>query len=267
MARRRLPLVVGVSVLFLMTAACIGQPVSTPTTRIELTVYAASSLKRALDAAASAYRLVAPDVTLVIATGSSTALRTQIEAGARADLFLGAEAKNAAALFESGNAEGEPVAFAANSLTLAVPQANPLGLTSPTDLARPGVRIIAAGEGVPITHFADAIVAILDDLPDYPAGYAASYAENVVSREDDAAAVTGKLVIGEGDAAFVYASDALANGLPTLPLPDAANVAAAYVGVVVAGAPHGAEAMAFLDWLRGPDGQAIFTRLGFDPVP
>ena len=111
-----------------------------------------------------------------------------------------------------------------------------------------------------------AIVAILDDLPDYPAGYAASYAENVVSREDDAAAVTGKLVIGEGDAAFVYASDAIANGLPTLPLPDAANVAAAYVGVVVAGSPHSAEAMAFLDWLRGPDGQAIFTRLGFDPV-
>ena len=57
----------------------------------ELTVYAAASLKEALDKAKVAYETANPGTTLTISTDSSSALETQIEQGAPADVFLSAD--------------------------------------------------------------------------------------------------------------------------------------------------------------------------------
>src|SRR3970282_1095623 len=60
--------------------------------RTVLTVFAAASLADAL-AATESYRS-ATDTTIVLSTDSSTTLRTQIEQGAAADAFLGADTAN-----------------------------------------------------------------------------------------------------------------------------------------------------------------------------
>jgi molybdate transport system substrate-binding protein len=122
---------------------------------------------------------------------------------------------------------------------------------------------------VPITRYAEQLVANLGSLPGYPADFAAAYAANIVSREDNVANVVGKLALGEGDAGIVYATDAAAriSELRSIPVPPEANVSATYAGAVVAGAAHAAEARAFLDWLRGEEGQASLTGLGFAPAP
>ena len=49
--------------------------------------------------------------------------------------------------------------------------------------------------------------------------------------------------------------------------PDAANVLATYAGVVVKGSNKADSAHAFLDWLKGPEGQAILAKFGFLPPP
>ena len=255
--------------LILIAAGCrsgSGSPPAVSGPRLTVTVYAAASLSGALAAARTAYAAVAPNVTLTISTDSSATLRTQIEQGAPADLFLSADTTNAVRLATDGFADGSPVPFAGNELTIIVPSTNAALIRSPVDLARPGLKIIAAGDAVPITTYAAKVVSRLAHLPGYPAGFAAAYAANIVSREDNVEAVVAKIELGEGDAALVYVTDAAASTrVGTIAIPAAANVPATYDGVVVRTSPNRAAATAFLVWLSGSSGQAILARFGFTP--
>jgi molybdate transport system substrate-binding protein len=147
-----------------------------------------------------------------------------------------------------------------------VPVANPAKLTSPKDLARSGVKIIAAGDAVPITKYANQLVANLAKEPGYPADFEAAYQKNIVSKEDNVKALVAKLELGEGDAGIVYVTDAKASTkVATVDVPPTANVLATYAGVVVKASPNQNAAIRFLAWLAGPDGQAILSGFGFLP--
>ena len=216
--------------------------------------------------AKTAYETATPGVTLTISTNSSAALETQIEQGAPADVFLSADTTNPAKLVTKGLASGDPVPFATNVLTVIVPTANPGKIESPADLGGSGIKIIAAGDAVPITKYASQLVANLAKQPGYPPDFVARYAANVVSREDNVAAVVAKVGLGEGDAAVVYVTDATTSTKVTaIAVPAGANVVAAYAGVVVKASRQSAAATAFLTWLAGPDGQAILAAARFLP--
>jgi molybdate transport system substrate-binding protein len=232
----------------------------------DLAIYAAASLKGAMDEAKVAYEAANPGTTLTISTGSSAALETQIEQGAPADVFLSADAASPEKLVSKGLADGDPLTFAGNRLTIIVPTTNPAGIASPKDLAESGVKIIAAGDEVPITKYATRVVDELAKEPGYPADFAGAYAANVVSKEEDVTSVVAKIEIAEGDAGIVYVTDAKASDEVTpIDVPDSANVRATYDGVVVKASRNGAAAKAFLEWFAGPDGQAILSDLGFLP--
>jgi molybdate transport system substrate-binding protein len=230
----------------------------------ELVVYAAASLGSVMADVAAAYEAAHPGTSIVVSTDSSAALATKIEQGAPADVFLSADTANAQRLAEDGLVAGSLVGFATNALALVVPIGNPAGVNTPADLARPGVKVIAAGEAVPITRYADQLVANLAREPGYPADFAAAYAANIVSREDNVSGVVARVALGEGDAGIVYATDARGSGRVTaIDIPAAANVPATYAGVVVAASSDIAGATAFLDWLAGPGGQPILAAAGF----
>lgn len=235
---------------------------------VELLVLGAASLQDALEQAATAYEAATPGVRITVATDSSAALATRIEQGAPGDVFLSADTRNPDRLVAGGFAAGEPVAFATNSLAVIVPTENPAKLASPADLARPGVLVIAAGEGVPITGYATELIANLARQPGYPAGFADAYAANVATREASVRAVVAKLELGEGDAGIVYLTDAVAStAVTSLPVPGGANVTATYAGLVLKESPNPAAAAAFLAWLAGPGGREILEPMGFGPAP
>ena len=262
--RSRLALLV--SVLLIVLAACSSAGASASAASLELTIYGAASLKAVLEAADAAYETANPGTRVTLSTDSSSALETQIEQGAPADVFLSADTTNPKKLVDAGLADGEPVTFARNELTIIVPTANPAGITSPADLAKPGVKVIAAGDEVPITKYATQLVDNLAKEAGYPADFAPKYAANIASKEDNVAAVRGKIELAEGDAAIAYVTDAKASTkVTTLDVPDAANVPATYAGVVVRASRNAAAAKAFLAWFVGPDGQAILSRFGFLP--
>ena len=123
------------------------------------------------------------------------------------------------------------------------------------------MRVVAAGDEVPITKYA---VRLTQDL-----GIADGYAANVVSREDNVAAVRSKIELGEGDAAIVYVTDALASGdkVERIDVPADANVPATYAAAVVSATDQPAESAAFLDWLTGSEGQAALGAFGFLAAP
>jgi molybdate transport system substrate-binding protein len=231
-----------------------------------LTIYGAASLKGALDQLKASYEAGHPGTTLTISTDSSATLRTQIEQGAPADVFLSADVNNPKKLVDEGLADGDLVAFAGNLLTVVVPTANPAKIATPADLARRGVKIIAAGDEVPITKYANQAIGLLAALPGYPASFAADYAANIVSKEDNVKALIAKIELDEGDAGIVYVTDARASTkVQAIEIPAQANLPATYAGVVVKASKNVTAAHAFLDWMNGAEAQLILTELGFIP--
>jgi molybdate transport system substrate-binding protein len=241
-------------------------PGASPT--VDLTIFAAASLSGVLDKAKAAYQAAHPGTTLTISTESSSALETQIEQGAPADVYLAADTSNPKKLVDGGLASGEAVAFAGNELTIVVPTDDPAGIVTPADLAKKGVKVVAAGDEVPIAKYAKQLVANLAKESGYPADFEAAYAANVVSKEDNVNAVIAKIELGEGDAGIVYVTDATASTkVKTVDVPDDANVPATYAGVVVTASGHAEAARTFLGWLASPDSQGIFATFGFLPPP
>jgi molybdate transport system substrate-binding protein len=225
----------------------------------ELTVFGAASLRNAFEAlmpSLAAATGIAPSYSF----DASSALRAQIEEGAPADVFASADTANVRTLLDAGLAT-DPVAFACNQLTIIVPAGNPAGITSAADLGRPGLKVIAAGDEVPITRYA---MQLVEDL-----GIADAYAANIVTREDNVAAVRSRIELGEGDAGIVYLTDAIASGdaIAQVSVPAEANVPATYAAAVVADTDQPAESGAFLTWLTGPQGQGELASFGFLPAP
>jgi molybdate transport system substrate-binding protein len=268
--RSRSTLLLGVvaTVLLACSGAQAGASVapSAATPAVDLTVYAAASLKGVLDAAKPAYDSSHPGVTVVVSTDASSALETKIEQGAPADVFLSADTTNPKKLVDADLTVGPAVEFAGNKLTVVVPASNPTRISSPADLAKPGVKVIGAGDAVPITKYATQLVGNLAKEAGYPADFAARYAANVASQEDNVKAVVAKIELGEGDAGIVYVTDAKASDkVIPIDVPDTANVPATYAAVVVKASKNAAPARTFLDWFAGPGGQAILSEFGFLP--
>jgi len=248
-------------------AGCTSAPLvgdsPSPGASIELRVAAAASLRTAIVALGDAYSAAHPGTAITVATESSAALRTQIEQGAPFDVFLSADEANPQALADQRLTAGDPIPFARNAVALVVPADNPAAIETPADLARPGIRLVAAGARVPITIYADRVIANLGSITGYPPGYVAAVDANTVSREDNVAAVLAKVELGEGDAGFVYATDAAGSAkIRSIAIPAAARVQARYAGVVI-GNGRVVAATDFLDWVVGPAGQAVLRPLGF----
>jgi molybdate transport system substrate-binding protein len=152
------------------------------------------------------------------------------------------------------------VVFARNGLTIVTPIEGRT-VNVPADLARPGVRVVAAGPGVPITRYAEAALAQLAATTPDPVAFAAAVAANVVSREDNVRAALAKVELGEADAAIVYRTDARSSGLVReVPLPAGVAVTADYAALQVSPDPAAA---AFVAWLRGSEAVAILEAAGF----
>lgn len=251
-----------------LPALAVNSAAASPATLGDITVFAAASLNNPFSIMGQAWAARDPDSTLTFSFDASSALRAQIEEGAPADVFASADLRNAQTLVEECLAPAPVVAFAANHAVIVVPTANPAGIDSWDDLATAGVRIVAAGEQVPISRYSEQVLANLGAMTGAPAGYVDAIHANLVSREDNVAAVLAKVELGEGDAGIVYASDAAnSEGVTTVPIPDEANVLAEYGAVSVGDTDSPEGAATFLDYLTGPEAQAILAQHGFLPPP
>ncbi len=240
-------------------AACGGDP-----DRAELEVFAAASLREAFTEIATEFERTHPDVRVTVNFAGSQTLRTQIEQGARADVFASADLSHAEALDSQGMLDDAPVVFARNQLVLAVPESNRAGIVQLEDLTRPGLRIVMATEAVPAGNYARqalARFAAATGDPEFPGqvlGLVSSFETNV-------RLVAAKLELGEADAGFVYRTDVLASEgrLNAILLPAAASLDGPYPIAVVRQTARTGQARAFMTFVRGAAGQRILRNHGF----
>lgn len=231
----------------------------------ELTIYAAASLRTSFKDLAAAYS-GSTGIAITLSFDSSAMLEAQIEQGAPADILASADTANPAKLVAAGLASGSARNFAGTVLAIIVPSSGAQVVTRPADLARAGVKVIGAGDLVPITTYATQLIANLAKLPGYPAYFQGAVTANIVSREENVQAVISKIELGEGDAGIVYATDARASAkVRTIEVPAAANVQATYAAVAVKASRNLTAAQAFLSWLTGAEAQAILAGHGFLP--
>lgn len=217
----------------------------------DLLVFAAGSLTEAFEELGGAFRHVHPDVDVMFSFAGSQVLARQIAHGAPADVFAAAAPAQTDWLVDRGVVAGEPRVLASNRLAIVVAAGNPLGIRTLADLARPDVTFVMAAEEVPAGHYARAVLR------------AADVEVSPASLEIDVRAVLSRVVLGEADAGIVYASDvAVGDGVASVEIPPARNVAVTYMAAIPRDAPNPRAAGAFVGFARSPDGQAILRRHG-----
>lgn len=247
------------------TAAAAATPTREPL-RGDLTVFAAASLTDAFNEIGAEFRKANPGVTPKFNFASSSALRTQLEQGAKADTFASADQIQMDQAKQGGVIEGSDQIFAKNKLVVIFPANNPAGITSVQDLAKPGVKFVLTDKAVPIGAYARTALEKLAADPQYGADFDDKVLANLRSEEANVRAVVTKVQLGEADAGIVYASDvtpSVSNDVKSILIPDAFNVIAAYPIAVVKGASNANGARAFIEFVRGPKGQEILKKNGF----
>ena len=252
------------------TAAPTAAPTTAPVQKTDLTVFAAASLKDAFNEAEVNFEAAHQDVNVVYNFDGSQALRTQIEQGATADVFASASTSHMNALKNQSLMNNSTIAnFANNKLAIIVPKDNPSNITSMSDLAKPGVKIVIGNKDVPVGSYTLQILDKAANNSSYGADYRTKVKANVVSEETTVNYVVSKVALGEADAGFVYVSDVPAeykDKVSVVAIPDSLNVIAVYPIGVLAESENQEKAKAFEDYVKSNDGKAILQKYGFTPV-
>lgn len=255
------------------TAQDTSSSAQTDAEPVELTVFAAASMTETLNEIAEMYKEVAPNVTLVYNFDSSGTLKTQIQEGADADVFISAGQKQMNQLDikadKAVNTEGLDFADNAtrrnileNKVTLVVPAGNPADIKSFQDIKTDKLKLLAIGNSdVPVGQYTLDILAYLGTSADeLAAAGKVTYGSNVKE-------VTTQVKEAAADAGIVYATDAYSAGLTVV---DTATKdmckQVIYPAAVLKNAKHPEEAKAFLDYLGTDAAAKVFEKVGFTVV-
>jgi molybdate transport system substrate-binding protein len=215
-----------------------------------LTVFAAASLTNVFPQIDSRARY---------SFGGSNMLAAQIEQGLPADVFASANTGLPWQLHRKGLVS-RPVVFTANRLVIVIAHGNPLHLRSVRDLERSGLKIVMAAAGVPVGDYTRKVLARLglSDLVD-----------KAVSQETDVREVLAKVVLGEADAGFVYATDAktVTGKVGVIGLPKSAQPRVLYAAAAVKSSKHLQAAKTWVQRLLTKRAQKKLRMAGFLPVP
>jgi molybdate transport system substrate-binding protein len=212
-----------------------------------ITVYAAASLTQVFPRIDRAARY---------SFAGSDTLAAQISAGAPADVFASASAKQTELLYHNGLLR-KPVVFATNKLIVIVPRSNPARIHSVYDLRRHGVKVIVGTPTVPVGSYTRQV---LDSM-----GITSDVMANVVDQEPDVKSIVAKIALGQGDAGFVYRTDArpVGNKVTSILIPPWAQPPIRYEIGIVKASSHRATAAAFIKRVTSIPGRRLLAQAGF----
>lgn len=258
--RFRSLLIGAASVALAVSAAACGDdvsPVPAAATAAQatgaVTVFAAASLTESFTEIAKQFEAENPQARVTFNFGASSALVTQINEGAPADVFASADSANMKKLTDAGGNGTEPVTFAKNKLTVIVERGNPKNIGSVKDLTDPNLLVVVAAPQVPAGAYSAEVFE------------KAGITVTPVSMEENVKAVVTKVTSGEADAGIVYTTDVNAAGdsAASVAIPDELNVIATYPVAVTKDSANPTAAAAFIDFIVGAKGQATLAKSGF----
>jgi molybdate transport system substrate-binding protein len=243
---------------------------ATPSVTGNITVFAAASLTDAFTELATEFKKANPGVgEITFNFAGSSALRTQLEQGARAEIFASADTVQMDAAKKSGVVSGGDKIFARNSLVIIAPKSNPAKVAASLDLKNSGLKLVLAAPEVPVGNYARQMFLKMDADPAFGAGFNDAVLKNIVSNESNVKQVVAKVQLGEADAGVVYGTDITASVAPDLTrveVPTALNVIAEYPIALTKDAGNTKAAQAFMDYILSAAGQTILKKYGFQGI-
>jgi molybdate transport system substrate-binding protein len=233
----------------------------------ELTVFAAASLTEPFTEIGERLELSHPGLKVVYNFGGSPALRTQLEHGARADVFAPADAVQMEQAKKSNVVQGESPIFVKNRLVAIVPKDNKAKVTTFCDLGKPGLKLDLANAKVPVGNYSRQAIAKAN--AECGADFEQRTLKNLVSEEENVKQVVTKIQLGEADAGIVYVSDVtprVSKDVQAITIADAHNQVATYPIAVTKEVMNSAAAQAFIGFVLSAEGQAILKAHSFIPL-
>ena len=236
---------------------------------VTLRVFAASSLTEAFKDISLAFEAANSDVIVDLDFSGSQRLRSQVEFGAKADVFASADSFQTDLLLTASLIPRAPTDFASNPLVVIAMANGPVRKIS--DLAKPGVRVVLGQENVPVGSYSRQVLENVSSDADlgFGGGFKDAVLANLASAEPNVNYVFQKVVLGEVDAGIVYETyidndaEIRANGVIFIPIPAAANVSANYSIAVLGDAPEPGLAQEFVGFVLSEAGQRILRDHGF----
>ncbi|MBV9665753.1 MAG: molybdate ABC transporter substrate-binding protein [Actinobacteria bacterium] len=219
-----------------------------------LTVFAAASLTESFNDEKATLATSSPGLNITYSFAGTSALVTQIQQGAPADVFASADQKNMQKLVDAGLVEA-PKTFARNKLQIAVAPGNPKHITGLADLAKADLRVVLVDPSVPAGTYSQQALST------------AGVTVKPKSLELDVKSALAKVTAGEADATIVYVTDvkASAGKADGVDIPDNQNVIAVYPIAVVKASTHHDAAAAYVDEIVSGTGQKALQARGFLP--
>ena len=237
-----------------------GEHLTKDSQTTEIIVLAAASLSDAFSELKEKFENSHPGVKVLYSFGGSGALQAQIEAGAKADVFVSASLKQMNALREKNLMNDRTIRnFLENKIVLVVDGESHADVSSFYDLASDKIKRLALGEfsSVPAGMYAKEILislGILDTaLPKAVFG-------------SDVRAVLAWVESGDADAGIVYATDAMSSQKVKIAAaaPEGSCAKVIYPAGMIKDSAHAKDSLQFLEYLFASDAQKIFKKYGFD---
>ena len=218
-----------------------------------ITVFAAASLTESFTELGRQFDAAHPGTTVTFSFAASSALATQINSGAPADVFASASQKNMDQVVSAGDASDAKV-FAKNVMEIATPPNNPAGVMSVNDLSKSSVKTALCQPQVPCGSVAEKVFSN------------AKLTVKPVTLEPDVKSVMGKVQLGEVDAGVVYVTDVMAAGdkVKGVQIPEHLNASTSYPIAALTYSGNASVAAAFVDLVLSPAGQGVLSEAGFE---
>ena len=248
-----------------VVATATPKPTFTPSSG-NVVAFTAASLTGVSPTLAADFAKMYPGHTVVFNLDGTQALKTQVQNGAYADVFISASNTYTNELTTGGYFVTPTVKpLTSNYVIVILPASNPGKITSLADLAKPGAKIAMEDKTVPA---GTATVAVLANLArsTYNQDWNTSVYKNVVTYETSEPAVATKVALGEVDAGFVYESTYTAAPRDTylaLTIPKKDNYLQTYTIGILKGSTSQGAAADFENFMLSAAGQQDLKAFGF----
>jgi molybdate transport system substrate-binding protein len=231
------------------------------------TVLAASSLTDAFGELGKIFEERNEGVEVKQSFGASSDLLAQIQQGAPADVFASAAEEEMDTAVKDGLVAGKPQIFVKNREVIMVPKDNPANIESLQDLTKPDIKLVLAQKDVPAADYAVEILGKAN--AEYGEDFEKDVLSNVVSREADVRASVNRVVVGDADATFGYASDYtpdIKDRVKVVPIPPNLNIIATYPIASLKDAKDLDLAKKWVDLVTSKEGQRVLEKWNFEPA-
>jgi len=242
-----------------------SQPVNN-TVNTEMFALIAANATDPFNEIAEGFEKEHPGVKVEGTFAGTQVIRTQLEQGAKADLFLSADLEHIEAVKEEGLID-EFYPVSNNRVVIVVPKDDRIGIDSLEDLATKKLKLVIGTDTVPIGKYTREIFEKAQGT--YGDDFTDQVMSHVVSLETNVKQVLQKVSLGEAEAGLVYPTDVTPEFLKkveVIDIPKEFNVVATNYIAVPNEAPNKELAEELMNIMLSDQGQEVFVKYKYSPV-